>query len=118
MIWDFCPDMMHINKTFWERLAVGVFSGARCPPFTAKKPAEPTPSASAEAQTKYRAALAKYESIKADYSREARAFQECTFSEADRKLVDERVKNLVGYPDWIKTTLVRVMLGYPRFLSC
>jgi hypothetical protein len=33
MIWDFCPDMMHIIKTFFERLVLGVFSGKRRPTF-------------------------------------------------------------------------------------
>jgi hypothetical protein len=34
--------------------------------------------------------------------------QQCTFSEADQKLVDQRVKNLVGPAKWIKNSMVCV----------
>jgi hypothetical protein len=50
MIWDFCPDMMHIIKTFFERLVLGVFSGSRKPNYTYVKPTKPTRDATVDAQ--------------------------------------------------------------------
>ena len=38
MIWDFCPDMMHIIKTFFERLVLGVYSGERKPNYSNPEP--------------------------------------------------------------------------------
>jgi hypothetical protein len=109
MIWDFPPDMMHINKTFWERLVVGVYSGARTPTFNKTEPAKPPSNADTTTKQKYAEKLNKFRVRQESYQRETIAFRECTFTEEDRKIVDERVKNLVGFPDWIKSTLVRVM---------
>ena len=41
-----------------------------------------------------------------EYEKEILAFDECYFNEAARKTVDRRVQNLVGYPYWIRSTLV------------
>jgi hypothetical protein len=109
MIWDFCPDMMHVVKTFFERLVIGVFSGARRPTFGGLEPTKPPTDANPAAKKKYKDLKTKYDADKEIYARDTLAFDECKFDEDDRKIVDERVKNLVGYPDWIKTTLVHTL---------
>jgi hypothetical protein len=61
MIWDFCPDMMHIIKTFFERLVLGVFSGSRKPNYSNPKPAPlpKDPSAQEKKNSKTRCASTK-----------------------------------------------------------
>ena len=112
MIWDFCPDMMHIIKTFFERLLLGVFSGQRCPNFLIKEPKPPARGAPRPIQAKYKAKLKVYESEKKSYVQDVLASSECKFSAADKKLVDERVQALVGYPEWIKSSLVTSYTSY------
>ena len=116
MIWDFCPDMMHIIKTIFERLLIGVFSGSRKPvfkrqepkvpgtPATAKQPGTP---ATAEEKKEYNGKKRKYEGRKREFDEACLAFDECIFDGDAQKIVDERVKNLVGYPNWIKASLVQ-----------
>ena len=107
MIWDFCPDMMHIIKTFFERLMLGVFSGKRKPTcFRSPEPEHPGRSASRAAQKEYREKMKLYEERESEYKKAQKAFDACLFNEEDQKIVDERVKNLVGYPNWIKISLV------------
>ena len=110
MIWDFCPDMMHIIKTWFERLVIGVFSGERRPHFSGTKPAPLPKRTSNEEKQQHKTAMAKYKKKLQAHERECVAFDMCIFDMHDRKIVDARVKNLVGYPDWIKSTLVNVIL--------
>jgi hypothetical protein len=107
MIWDFCPDMMHIIKTFFERLLIGVFSGSRKPVFKRKEPVEPAPPATSDEKQEYKAKKRKYEGRKLEFDEACLAFDECIFDKDAQKIVDERVKNLVGYPGWIKASLVQ-----------
>jgi hypothetical protein len=104
MIWDFCPDMMHIIKTFFERLVLGVFSGARKP--TKFKRTEPVDPGRRGDRQEFMSKKRKYEARKVEYEKARVAFDECIFDADARKIVDERVKNLVGYPNWIKASLV------------
>jgi hypothetical protein len=107
MIWDFCPDMMHIIKTFFDRLVLGVFSGARKPTkFNQKEPVDPGWRASQEDKKEYRGKKRKYDDRKVEYEKALEAFEGCLFDADAQKIVDERVKNLVGYPNWIKASLV------------
>jgi hypothetical protein len=106
MIWDFCPDMMHIIKTFWERLVLGVFSGERKPNFSAKEPAKPKGTPTDDVRKAYQAKRRKYHEAQQEWARDCKDFESCLFSEADRKLVDQRVQNLVGYPYWIRNSMV------------
>ena len=106
MIWDFCPDMMHIIKTFWERLVLGVFSGKREPTFTPKAPVKPKTNEDAEEVKAFKLKKRKYDEAKTEWTKDCAAFKECHFEEHDRKVVDVRVQNLVGYPYWIRSTLV------------
>ena len=107
MIWDFCPDMMHIIKTFFDRLLVGVFSGERKPTsFKRTEPVDPGWRASAEDRAEFRGKKRKYEGYKEQYEKAREAFEGCLFDPVAQKIVDERVKNLVGYPNWIKASLV------------
>jgi hypothetical protein len=106
MIWDFCPDMMHIIKTFFERLVLGVFSGERKPKFTSKPPTKPSPGAPRDVRQEYERKQSKYRERVREYEEAIAAFNECQFSEAEQKLVDLRVQNLVGYAYWIRSSLV------------
>jgi hypothetical protein len=107
MIWDFCPDMMHIIKTFFDRLMIGVFSGKRKPAnFKRTEPEHPGGRASRSEMKKYREELKKYEERESEYNKALAAFDGCLFNIDDQQAVDDRVKNLVGYPNWIKASLV------------
>jgi hypothetical protein len=132
MIWDFCPDMMHIIKTFFERLALGVFRGKRTPSaFGMREPTMPTrddtltrlmaarknppteaatAKALSDAKLKYDKATKKYAAQKALHARDTKADSLCIFDIDEARTVDERVKNLLGYPRWIKSTLVRIRM--------
>ena len=106
MIWDFCPDMMHIIKTWFERLVVGVYSGERRPTLKKQPPIPLQADADEDEIKEHKAKTSKYRESRQEYEREILAHEMCVFTEAERKIVDERVKNLVGYPDWIKASLV------------
>ena len=113
VVWDFCPDVMHIIKNFFEKLVLGTFTGSRRPKWSSSKCPEPTKvpeGATAAEKRNYIARKKKYDGHVADYKKSIVAFSECLFNENAQKIVDERVKNLIGYPDWIKTTLVRNLL--------
>jgi hypothetical protein len=119
MIWDFCPDMMHIVKTFFERLVLGVFSGSRKPEYKHEEPKKPPRDASDEDRALYQNEKRKYNARVKEYNAELQRFAECIFTEADRKLVDRRVQNLVGFPYWIKGSLVPQHTHKTHFLkSC
>jgi hypothetical protein len=108
MIWDFCPDLMHVIKTFFERLLIGVFSGSRKPTnFKRKVPAKPNSRATTTEREEYKVKKRKYDSTKREFEDAVQAFDESKFDTDAQKIVDERVKNLVGYPNWLKTTLVQ-----------
>jgi hypothetical protein len=117
MIWDFCPDMMHIISTFFERLVIGVFSGARRKPFTYPQPVDPGrgKNVSQERHAEYKVKHKLYTKKKKENDKLNTNQDKCTFSKADMALVDMRVKNLCGEPDWIKNSLVRVI--HNRILS-
>jgi hypothetical protein len=110
MVWDFCPDMMHLIKTFFERLVIGVFSGAREPSsFKRKEPAKPAKGAPAAERKDFGEKMRQFKARKTEHQKEVEASTECTFDPEDQRIVDERVQNLVGYPCWIKTSLVRTL---------
>jgi hypothetical protein len=107
MIWDFCPDMMHIIKTFWERLVLGVFSGKRKPVFTKKAPKKPNRDATDEERRLYNLAKRTYNAGVREWKGDCEAFDACSFTMADQQIVDRRVQNLVGYPYWIRNSMVQ-----------
>ena len=99
--------MMHIIKTFFERLVLGVFSGSRRPSkFSEDEPIKPSRNASAAERTKYGEDRRKYEADKAEYNEALKAFDECCFDVTSQRIVDERVQNLAGFPYWIRSTMV------------
>jgi hypothetical protein len=107
MIWDFCPDMMHIIKTFWERLVLGVFSGKRKPIFNKKAPVKPKRHATDEERKIYSDKAQKYNAAVREWRKDCQAFDDCNFTMDDQKIVDQRVQNLVGYPYWIRNSMVQ-----------
>ena len=64
MIWDFCPDMMHIIKTFFERLVLGVFSGKRRPTFGLDEVKKLSKNADERTKRNYKKAKLKYDTEK------------------------------------------------------
>jgi hypothetical protein len=106
MIWDFTPDMMHIIKTFFERLVLGVFSGVRKPKYTNTKPVKPKRKAPPKDHKDYKAKMKKYKARVTEYANELLKFDECYFDAEARQTVDQRVQNLVGYPYWIRASMV------------
>jgi hypothetical protein len=113
MIWDFCPDMMHIIKTFFERLVLGTFSGVRKPThFKRTEPADPGRTASAADKEAFRGKKRKYADRLEEYNKAINAFDGCVFDAVAQRIVDERVKNLVGYPRWIKASLVHARTSH------
>ena len=120
MIWDFCPDLMHIIKTFFERLVLGVFSGSRHPSaFSQQEPEKPGRSATAAVRAKYQKQRGKYEKNQTEYEQALLAFAECKFNMVDQTIVDERVQNLVGHPYWIRSSMVYAHFhaNNPRIMS-
>ena len=99
IIWDFCPDMMHTIKTFFDRLVIGVYSGSRQPSFCMAAPKPLAQDATARVKRTHAEKTKTYDVQKRMFALTVRTFQECKFSKADQTTVDERVKNLVGYPD-------------------
>jgi hypothetical protein len=108
IVWDICPDMMHIIKNFFEKLTFKLFAGLRTPEWDKSKNMKP--QAGAE---DYAAKLNRHEDAVARWKLAVHQNQQCTFSEADRKMVDQRVKNLVGPTKWIKNSMVSVHMNDP-----
>jgi hypothetical protein len=101
IIWDICPDMMHIIKNFFEKLTIAVFSGKRVPPWSESK--HPVPDKDDEA---YETKLASFTRARARWTLAVQQHQKCIFPVADQELADRRMKNLVGPANWIKNSMV------------
>ena len=101
IVWDICPDMMHIIKNFFEKLSFKLFAGARVPVWDASKNKAP-----AKGAKNYAEALLRHQDAVARWKLAVEQNQACTFSKADQDLVDRRVKNLVGPAKWIKNSMV------------
>ena len=106
IVWDICPDMMHIIKNFFEKLTFQLFSGSRVPTWAASKNKEPEDMTAPD----YDAKLARYNEAKARWELAVKVNKKCIFPEADQKLVDRRIKNLVGPANWIKNSMVLVVM--------
>jgi hypothetical protein len=102
IIWDICPDMMHIIKNFFEKLTMQVFSGARVPSWSAGK--HPMPN---EDDDDYETKMAAYNKARDLWTLAVNQNKKCIFSAADQELADRRMKNLVGPANWIKNSMVR-----------
>jgi hypothetical protein len=102
IVWDICPDMMHIIKNFFEKLTFKLFSGSRVPSWATSKNKEPDDTDAPD----YAAKMARYNEAKARWELSVKVNKKCIFTEADQKLVDRRIKNLVGPARWIKNSMV------------
>jgi hypothetical protein len=105
MIWDFTPDMMHIIKTFFERLLFGVFSGNRRAKFTLEKPVQVSDPTKAQ-KVAFSKRNRKYNKDAREFKKDMLTQDACLFTKKQQEEVDERVKKLVGFPDWIKSSMV------------
>jgi hypothetical protein len=100
IVWDIACDYMHTVKGFWEARIIKTFNGERHPrPYTKSEPKQD--------EENYRTKLKEWRSRRTANAKLKTAHTLCTFSAADKRKVDERVKNLCGEPDWINQTLVR-----------
>jgi hypothetical protein len=102
IVWDICPDMMHIIKNFFEKLTFKLFTGMRTPEWDKSKNKMP-----AKGDADYKRKYARHQDAKARWKTAVQQNLLCTFSDEDQKLVDQRVKNLVGPSKWIKNSMVR-----------
>jgi hypothetical protein len=102
IVWDICPDMMHIIKNFFEKLTFKLFAGQRTPEWDKSKNKKPEKGAS-----EYSSKLRRHNDAVARWKRAVEQNRLCIWSEADRKTVDMRVKKLVGPSRWIKNSMVR-----------
>jgi len=99
IIWDIMLDMMHTIKGFWEARVIPTFKGTRCPAHSTAP--EPTKN-----QPDYRERLKEFRRAGAAYGNLRAAHDLCKFEQKHMDLVDKRVKNLCGEPDWINNTMV------------
>jgi hypothetical protein len=121
LIWDVCPDMMHIIKNFFEKLTFKVFRGSRIPTWSAKTfglNAPPQPKKKVGGQTVkkkeyaeqmkvWRVKKTEYETRRAEWATACNQHQKVVFTAEDQGIVDRRLKQLVGPSKWIKATMVQ-----------
>lgn len=101
IVWDVCPDMMHIIKNFFEKLTFKLFAGKRKPEWDKSKNKKP-----AKGDPDFRRKTRRHNEAKKRWKLAVEQNEMCTFSEADQIIVDQRVKNLVGPARWIKSSMV------------
>jgi hypothetical protein len=118
IIWDLCPDLMHINKNLWDRCIVALFMGKRDP----KKPTKnPNPGRFRDVQVPAKAQeqqqpprkkkkgpseddlrkihqkkLTEYEYEQARYKKAKKRAQEWTLSLECKTAFDKRVRAMAG----------------------
>ena len=97
--------MMHIIKNFFEKLTFKLFEGGRVPVWSAKKC--PKPKKTNPEEPGYAAKVKHYNESRARWKRACDANKKCIFTKADQNIVDRRVKELVGAPNWIKSSMVQ-----------
>ena len=113
IVWDICPDMMHIIKNFFEKLTFKLFAGKRTPQWDNSKNKKP-----AQGVDGYRDKLKRHKDAKKRWKKAVDQNTKCIFSEADQKLVDQRVKNLVGPARWIKNSMVSEHMCMDVYTYC
>jgi hypothetical protein len=120
LIWDVCPDMMHIIKNFFDKLTFKVFSGARVPKWSTKtfgleSPAQPKKKVSGrkvnkeeyeEQMLEWKVKKKEYDERRAEWTTACNQHHKVVFTAEDQGIVDRRVKHLVGPSKWIKATMV------------
>lgn len=106
LIWDVCPDMMHIVKNFFEKFTFKVFNGSRVPTWVASKNKEPAKDAP-DFDRKMRA----HKSARKRWERAVKQHKSVVFDDHSKSLVDRRIKQLVGPSNWIKSSMVTALLG-------
>tara|TARA_B110000902_G_scaffold53995_1_gene62728 strand:- start:748 stop:1197 length:450 start_codon:yes stop_codon:yes gene_type:complete len=120
LIWDVCPDMMHIIKNFFHKLTFKVFSGGRVPKWSAKSfgqhaPAQPEKTVDGrrvqkkeymEQMVEWKVKMKKYDERRAEWATACIQHHKVVFTAEDQGIVDRRVKQLVGPSKWIKATMV------------
>jgi hypothetical protein len=105
IIWDVCPDMMHIVKNFFEKLTIKVFNGSRAPLWDNSKNKKPRIQ-TRTTDPKYSEKLKKHEKAKVLWKQAVARHASMKFTAAQQSEVDRRVKHLVGPSKWIKKSMV------------
>ena len=103
IVWDICPDMMHIIKNFFEKLTFKLFSGSRVPKWSHAKNKPPRKD-----DPDYASKQKHHLDARARWEKAVEQNKKCIFSAADQELVDRRVKHLVGPANWIKNSMVHI----------
>jgi hypothetical protein len=101
MIWDVCPDMMHVTKNFGTKILEGVLGGTRSPDWSTRKNPVPKPDG-----RDYERRRAKYDAEVLRWRESTTKNQTCTFTPEEQHLVDTRIQDLVGPSRWIRRTMV------------
>lgn len=94
IIWDVCPDLMHILKNMFERLFIELPSGDRAPN-TSKKfnpPKQKKNETAAQLQTRQ----LKFESEVSRHKEASKRAENCKYSERSQRQFDLRMRKLAG----------------------
>jgi hypothetical protein len=106
IIWDLCPDMMHINKNLWDRCIIALFKGARNPKLSKNNPkpgrfknqGRPTKkqkiASERERRTIHQQHYAAYVHEHARYESALARAQEWTMTAKQQKAFDKRVRSI------------------------
>jgi hypothetical protein len=117
IIWDLCPDMMHINKNLWDRCIVALLTGRRKPTLSKKNPnpgrfkckdhrnenktSEPPkkkrkPVNYEELRRKHNIKLSEYTREHARYTRALAKANAWALTAAQQKAFDKRIRSIAN----------------------
>jgi hypothetical protein len=96
IIWDICPDMMHILKNFFERVFIALPAGERIPNIQATFNV-PKRTRNDTAET-YQGKMIHYQNEVERHAEATRRAAACTYSKVSRQQVDIRIRKLAAAP--------------------
>jgi hypothetical protein len=102
IIWDVCPDMMHIIKNFFEKVVLKLMGGQRIPQWSQYHNRHHGPEEHKRQRMYFKEAVRKARNV--------------VFTEAQRKEIDRRVACLVGPQKWIKPSMVQPVVCTCKYL--
>jgi hypothetical protein len=94
IIWDVCPDMMHVLKNFFDRFFVALPSGERIP--NVQKSFKKPTRTKKESDDEFAAQERKFEKETERYAKAKKQAHACTFSDKSKKQVDVRIRKLAA----------------------
>jgi hypothetical protein len=93
------------HKELFEKLSFKLFRGDRVPAWIDSKNKKPN-----EGDMDYANKLQRHLNAHQRWEKAVKMKKNCAFTANDKALVDRRIKNLVGPPNWIKNSMVRLLL--------